>query len=232
MPAQNHRQVLEDVRIQLRAELTPVRPLQSERLCLDVTTAFVLVTFAVLVTLFGLRMDREVLGAFWLWGPSVLQILAAMVALVLAMKESLPGRSPSYGALWWAAGAGLLCHVGTTFGVAEQVAVASEGSWSVDLSGFGLELCLGISMLLIAFWIAQRGFTARTGRLGLMLGLGAAFVADAIWRLFCSLTDPAHVFVSHTLAIAVTVAAGWCLTTWWGRRKRPRQPAFAEGGDE
>ena len=70
-------------------------------------------------------------------------------------------------------------------------------------------------MVLIALWIAQRGFTARTGRLGLMVGVGAAFAADAVWRLFCSISDPSHVFTSHTLAIALTALVGLVLATRW-----------------
>lgn len=230
MPEQDHHKALDGIRDQLRADLEPVRPLQSERLCLGATSVFIFVAFALLLALFGLRPDRGELGTFWLWAPSVLQVMLAMIALGLAMRESLPGRSSGPGVLLAAAGAGFACHVATTLGVSEQAManVPEASSLAVDLRGFGLELCLGIPMVLIAFWIAQRGFTARTSRLGLMVGLGAAFAADALWRLFCSLTDPAHVFVSHTLAIAVIAIVGWCLAEWWRRRMLMRRAALGE----
>lgn len=228
MAEQDHHKALDDIRDRLRADLKPVRPLQSERLCLGAMSVFILVAFALLLALFGLRPDRDELGTFLLWGPSVLQVMLAMIALGLAMRESFPGRSSSSSVLWAAAGAGLACHIATTFGVSKQIVanVPEATRLAVDLRGFGLELCLGVPMVLIAFWIAQRGFTARTSRLGLMIGLGAAFAADALWRMFCSITDPAHVFVSHTLAIAVIAIVGWCLAEWWRRRMLMRRAAL------
>ncbi len=206
---------------QLRHDLEPVRPLRSEWLCVAACVAVVGVAFGGLYAAFGLREDRVELGAFWLWGPSLLQLALALVALALAMRETLPGRATSQGAVGAAAAAGLMCHVASVFGVSERSS-SLEGSWAADLRGLGFELCLGIPLVLLAMWIARRGFTARPGRLGLLVGLGAAFAADSVWRLFCSISDVEHVFVSHTLGIALVGGVGWLLAWRWELSLRRR----------
>ena len=44
-------------------------------------------------------------------------------------------------------------------------------------------------------------------------GLGLA--ADAIWRLICPYTGPAHAFGAHTSGILVAVVLGLLLAWWW-----------------
>lgn len=211
---------LDKLRERLQADLAPVRPLRSERLCLWLAIAFLLISLLALRAIFGLRTDHEHLGPLWLWGPSILQIALALTALGLAMSESLPGRSPSMGLVAAAITVGLGCHVATTLAVwAESPARGlAAGSVAGGIRDLGMELCLGLPMVVAALWIAQRGVTARTTRMGLTVGFGAALACDGVWRLFCPVSEPSHVFSWHSPALVVVLLVGWALAERWRRR--------------
>jgi hypothetical protein len=43
---------------------------------------------------------------------------------------------------------------------------------------------------------------------GALAGLGAGLFADSSWRLYCEVSDPAHVLTAHLGAVAVVTLAG------------------------
>ena len=99
------------------------------------------------------------------------------------------------------------------------VGIPAGHALRVSLRDTGLELCLALPMVMIALWIARRGFTARTYRLGLTAGFGAAMVTDGVWRLFCPITQPVHILSAHTPVLVAVVVAGALLAELWRNRK-------------
>jgi hypothetical protein len=57
-------------------------------------------------------------------------------------------------------------------------------------------------------WLASRAWPERPAVAGAFYGLGTGVMADAGARLFCWISSPTHVIVSHGLALLAVTAAG------------------------
>jgi hypothetical protein len=72
----------------------------------------------------------------------------------------------------------------------------------------GMALVGGVPVFVASCWLAARALPTRPAVAGALYGLGAGIVADAGVRLFCWVSDPLHVLVSHGGAIAGLAALG------------------------
>jgi hypothetical protein len=73
---------------------------------------------------------------------------------------------------------------------------------------FGMAAIVGAPVLAAVGWLAARALPARPAVAGALYGLGAGLVADAGARLFCWVSEPAHVLLSHGAAILALSGLG------------------------
>lgn len=203
------------LREQVRRTLAPVRPLPSpRRRALWLLPVAALVLGAVLVR-WGLRGDAHAVGPLWLWAGSAFQLAVAFALLAAALAESIPGRLGGRSSLAIRAAGGLGCVAALTL----ATFLASPTHAPALAEARYLRICfthsleLGLLPLAGMGLLMRRGLVARPVLAGTMAGLGAGLVADGGWRLFCEVSDPAHVFAAHLGAVAALALlgglAGW-----------------------
>ncbi len=166
---------------------------------------------------FGWRPDRVTLGAPWLWGLSALELAAAFALLAAALREAVPARGSSLALLASAAAGVAALHVAVLLATfAKSGAEPAPGQeWAAGRFCFSFEVALGVPCVLFALWLGRRGLTSRPRRLGFLAGAGAGLAADAIWRLVCPYTEPAHAFGAHSGGIVAVAVAGLALAAGW-----------------
>lgn len=191
-------------------DLRPVRPLPSPA---RRTLAFVPVALLLLFGMplaWGWRQNLQALGLGALWGASGVQALAGLLIVGLGLRESVPGRELSRRALVAiVAGAGLLVLGVTLFtdGAVPTRVNPGDGvryAWEC----FYMAAVPGAVAVLVAAALAARALPGRPLVTGALCGLGAGLVGDAGVRLFCWVSTPAHVLVSHGGAIVGVTLVG------------------------
>lgn len=211
------------VRERIASDLRPVKPARIARWLWAVLSSFGAASFLVMCVLFGLREDHEVLGNLWSLGLTGCQFLAAFVLLAVTLREACPGRYSDRVSLGFLALAALTTHVFTTWlTFLKSPLAAPEGAGvNYSLVCLGLEIALGLPIGLFALRLLARGVVSRPLLAGIVGGLGAGLAGDAVWRLICPFSDPAHVLTSHTLGIlAVSLLTFGVAAVWEGRRLR------------
>jgi hypothetical protein len=169
-----------------------------------------LVLLAMVPVVYGLRFDRGAVGAVLLWGGSVLQVAMGLWLVARALAETIPGRLSGSGALVRDLSIGLLAMVALT--------VLTFAASPTHVPGAGgaryFEVCLtrsamlGLLPLAVCAALLARGILMRPAATGALAGLGAGLFADSSWRLYCEVSDPAHVLTAHLGAVALVTVAG------------------------
>ena len=196
------------VRVEIARSLSPVRPLRGPW---QRAMAFALMGLLLLVAIplaYGLRWNAPLLGA-GLWGGSVLQIAVAVGLLACALAESIPGRQGGHSRLLAHAALGVgvvLVVTGLTFLTSPTyVPPGAAGYFRVCISR---SFAIGLVPLAVAVLLLRRGLPLRPAVAGALAGLGAGLLADSGWRLFCEVSDPAHVLAAHGSAVLGVALAG------------------------
>lgn len=191
------------LRREVARDLRPVRPLPSPlRRTLAFAPVGLLVLFG-LPLLWGYRQNLPAVSLGALWGASGVQALAGLAIVGLGLRESVPGRELSRRALAaTVAGAGLLVlavTLATDGAVPTHVnpAHAARDAWEC----FYMAVVPGAVAVVVAAVLAARALPGRPLVTGALCGLGAGLLVDAGVRLFCWISEPAHVLVSHGGAI-------------------------------
>ena len=205
------------LRSRLADDWRPVRPYAPGRWLSLFLGLFAPLAALALWSTFGWRSDQATLGVPWLWGLSALELAAAFVLLAMVLREAVPARSPSLALLTSAAAGVALLHVAVTLATLarSRVEPAPGHEWPIGLYCFAFEIALAVPCVLFALWLGRRGLTTRPRRLGLLGGIGAGLAADAVWRLVCPYTEPAHAFGSHSSGIVTVAVAGLGLAAGW-----------------
>ena len=221
MNARGPQGTLASLEERLVADLHPVRPLKPRRVCLLVLALGLGVGFGVLWPTLGLRGDAGALGALGLWSSTFVTIGMSSVLIVLALRRGVPGNLPSAGALALfpilsiGLNAGIYLLIYRQSPSSPPLQQAASAAWRC----FAMELCLGVPFLLLLLLLARRGVTHRPMAPAAVGGLGVALVADAVWRLVCPFSEPAHVVASHGPGITVVVALAVLLAFLWDRSR-------------
>jgi hypothetical protein len=198
------------LRDEVARTLRPVKPLASPRRRTAVFVPLAGLLLAAVPLLWGLREDAAVVGALPLWAGSALQAVLALGLLATALAECVPGRlhAPSTLVARAALAVGfMIALTGATFLVSPNFVpgLHDAGYFRICLTrSFGL----GLAPLAMAGLLLRRGLATRPVVAGALAGLGAGLLADAGWRLFCEVSDPAHVLTAHAGAIALLGIAG------------------------
>ena len=209
----------------IEGDLRPVRPLAPPWL-----RALVLLPlgFAILVGLpwfWGFRSNLALLDPIVAWGLSALQTLAGLAIVGAALREGIPGRKLSPAALLATLGAALalLALVTWLTEVEAPVAVPPAVRIRYIWECLGVATVSGIPALAAASWLAWRSMPNRPWIAGALYGLGAGLITDAGMRLFCRVSESAHVAWSHFGGIACLMVAGAAISRLFdaiqGRRR-------------
>jgi hypothetical protein len=199
----------------VRRDLQPVTPIPGPG-----RRALMLAPIAALLcvgvpALWGWRSNFSALGPASTWGLSAVQSLVALLIAALAFKEAVPGRMLSAGAaVVTAAAAGLVVLANTL--IAQHVAptVVPPGVWLRFLwECFGVAWLAGAPAVIALVWLASLTGPVRPAFAGGIAGLAAALMADSGTRLFCWVSSPGHVLVSHGGAILALALLGSALST-------------------
>jgi hypothetical protein len=205
----------------VRTDLRPVRPLAPPwRRALYLAPLGVLLVIGVPAVV-GLRPDLALLGRGLSWPLSGLQAMLGLWILGAALREAVPGRALSARALAATGlGAALLWA-----GIILATSAASPhpvppGVWlRFWWECYGVAALAGVPMVAAVAWLAARALPTRPALTGALYGLGAGLVSDSGMRLFCGVSDPVHVIVSHGGAIATFIMAGAVAAVLVDRRR-------------
>jgi hypothetical protein len=202
-----------DLRARLEADYQPVGVLRSP---LSRTLWILPIAIVVLLaapTVFNVRPDSPNLGWTGVWGLSSIQFLLGLGVLVAALRESVPGRGWSRGAiaLWLAIPIAVVIGVTWVSWNASPVTLRSEW-WLVGGICFAGSAATALPVVALSAILASRAYPTRPAIAGLLLGLGAGLIADSGWRIFCHFSEPGHVLSAHLAAVIASAVIGSLLS--------------------
>jgi hypothetical protein len=170
---------------------------------------------------FNVRQDAPRLGWLYLWGFSLLQCAIGFMVVAAALRESVPGRGWSRGALAVWLTVPIAVVVVVTIASWQFSPVLLRGRWwlvwGVCFSG---SAATALPVVALASVLAARAYPTRPALAGALIGLGAGLMADAGWRLFCHFSEPSHVLSAHLAAVIASAAIGSLLATRSFMRRR------------
>ena len=198
-----------ELRARLAADYHPVRTLRSPwARALWVLPLGVIALFAAPLA-FDVRHDATRLGWIGLWGLSLLQSAIGFVVVAAALRESVPGRGWSRGAIavWLTLPIIAIIAVTMTSWRVSPSLLRGEWwlVWGVCFSG---SAATALPVVALASVLAARAYPLRPVLAGALLGLGAGLIADAGWRIFCHFSEPSHVLAAHLSAVVMATAIG------------------------
>ncbi len=194
-----------------RRAVRPLPPLWRRTLAVVIVALALLA--AVLLT-HRLRPDLPALS-FWIaWGATAIELLAGIVLVGLALRESVPGQalptSTVVLAVASAMAANALVALATWMGTHQGPMGFHGGSMCLRN-----ELLISIPAVVLTIFLVLRALPLRPCITGLLGGGGAGLVADGVNHLLCPVSDLRHVLVWHTGAILVLMALGWVAGRVW-----------------
>jgi hypothetical protein len=199
-----------DLRDKIQGDLRPTRPLRP-----PLVRALVLMPLAVAIVLSvpGLRFfrsDMQAIGLLKAWGFSFGQALAGLVIIGVALRESIPGRGLSRGAIAATIAIGLAIPFALLAVTASAFNIGPEAGRGFEegIGCFRVSAISAIPALIAAAFLAARALPTRPALAGALYGLGCGLIADAGLRLFCEYTVPTHVLFGHGGAILGAMAFG------------------------
>ena len=209
-----------DLRDRLQTDYQPVRVLRSPLARAMRIVPIALVALFAAPIYFSVRPDAPRLGFTGVWGLSLLQSVLGLAVLVAALRESVPGRSWSRGAitLWLAIPIGSVIGV-TLFSWNVSPVVLRSEWWYVGVICFAGSASTALPVVALSAILASRAYPTRPAIAGLLLGLGAGLIADAGWRIFCHFSEPAHVLSAHLAAVIASAIVGSVLAVRLNRFK-------------
>ena len=198
-----------ELRARLAADYQPVRALRSpwRRVLAILPLAVIALVAAPLA--FNVRGDAVILGWLGVWGLSIAQSAIGLLLVGAALRESIPGRDWSRGAiaLWLAMPIAVVCGVTLLSWQASPVFLRSDW-WLVAGVCFAGSAATALPLVAFASILAARAYPTRAAVAGALLGLGAGLMADAGWRIFCHFSEPSHVLSAHLAAVVMSTIIG------------------------
>lgn len=212
-----------DLRAAIARDLKPTRPLArpSRRSLIVLPMAIAILVGIPLLHQF--RPDMEWLGLTRSWVLSILQSLAGVGLVALALRESVPGRAVAGTRVAVAIGLGLLipAAVLAVTAVPGVIVGSSEGHWWMDsYLCFRTSALAAAPALFLSAALAARAYPLRPAIAGALYGLGSGLIADAGLRLYCDYSEASHVLFAHDGAVAASMFAGMGMAVILARGRR------------
>lgn len=206
----------ESLRGAILSDLRPVRPLKPEWQRALALAPWAIVALVIYWLTLTPREDLAQLGLALSWGATILQALLAVGVGLAALREATPGSAwPRSTAIACALGASSVHIAIVLASFAQSKYPAPPELYSAEIHFcFTRQLPIGLPILGLGLWLMTRGFPLRSTFGGALAGLAAGLLAEASWRMICPLTDPSHMFPSHTGAVLLTALLGALLG--WG----------------
>jgi hypothetical protein len=202
-----------ELRQRLAADYQPVRTLRSPFARALWVLPFALIALIAAPIAFNVRQDALHLGWLGLWGLSFLQCAIGFIVVAAALRESVPGRNWSRGAIALWMMLPIAAIVGVTLASWQFSPTLLRGEWwlvwGVCFSG---SAATALPVVAIASVLAARAYPTRPALAGALIGLGAGLMADAGWRIFCHFSEPSHVLSAHLAAVLMSTAIGSLLS--------------------
>jgi hypothetical protein len=227
-------QVPADLMRVVERDLRPVRPLPPPWRRAIAFVPLALGVLALMTASWRWRLNVASLGPRWAWDVSIVQAALGFVVFGAALREAVPGRNLSRRAILATFGGAAVVVVAVTLGTSRTLpTVMPPGVWlRYAWECWGMSMVSGLPVFALAAWLVARALPTRPALAGALCGLGVGVLADSALRLFCWVSSPAHVLLSHGGAIVTLVLAGMLVTTaldrWIGRRRRS-EPAREMG---
>ena len=202
-----------DARAAIVRDLEPVRPLRCPSVRALALAPLALAIVVSVPTLHFLRSDIQAIGFVRAWGFSMAQAIAGLVIVAAALRESIPGRTLSRGALIAIVAGGLALPPVVVLLTASPFDVSAHERWVVGLACFRTSAIAAVPALLMSSILVARAFPLRPAMTGALYGLGCGLIADAGLRLWCEFSTPQHVLLAHGGAIVASMVAGALVAT-------------------
>ncbi len=211
-------------------DLAPVRPLPPPWRRTVVLVPLAAAVFVGVPLLMGVRQDARVLGAWWSWGISSLQVVVGFVLVGLALREAVPGSGLTRRQLLTAIGGAFVVVAAVTWGTYFISPTIAPPARQLPFFIYCLRhsALVGVPAVIAAGLLAGRAFPTRPWVAGALYGLGAGLMSDAGWRLFCDVSAPSHVLAAHGGAVLSLAVLGM-LTARAGEWVRDRVTRRASG---
>ena len=198
-----------ELRSRLAADYRPVRALRSPwtRALAVVPIAIVALTGAQFA--FNVRPDAPNLGWLGVWGLSIAQSVMGIIVVGAALREAIPGRDWSLGAIavWLSMPIATIVAITLVSWQASPVLLRQDW-WLVAGVCFAGSAATALPVVALASILAARAYPTRPGVAGALFGLGAGLIADAGWRIFCHFSEPSHVLSAHLAAVIMSTIIG------------------------
>ena len=218
---------------EVRGDLRPVRPLPSAAVRALLVLPIGVVLLTGLPLFWGFRRNFDQLPTWASWGLSGLEGLAGLLIVGAALAEAVPGRRLSGRAVAFTLAAGALIPIALVFLSDALLAAAEAPGVRVRfmIECFDQITVWAVPAVAVPAWLAARAWPERPAVAGALYGLGTGVMADAGARLFCWVSSPLHMLVSHggaILAVTIAGAIAAVLIDRWRPRPATRPPASIE----
>jgi hypothetical protein len=209
----------DSLRDRIVADLAPVRPLARpwHRALILAPIGLALLIGVPLV--YSVRSDQASLGAFWLWGVSFVELASAVLLVVAALRDVVPGLGMGLGSRVVLIGSGLALTLAVTYltWTVSPTTMPARVWWPFTAVCFRASFGNGLPVLAVTLLLASRGVMWRPAFVGAVAGLASGLMSDAGWRLFCNVSEPEHVLLAHVGAIVALTLLGTLVAVAWAR---------------
>lgn len=213
-------QLPEKLRTKVAQDLRPVKPVAAPSVRLLLVVLWTCAALVAVPALMGLRFNAPELGFWLLWGATALEALAGLSLVFLALREGIPALGAPRGALFSALLGAWVLQLGVAlFTHARCPCPAGAG---MGVACFTAETLLGIPALLLTLVLVVRAYPLSPPRAGLLGGVGAGLLADAVQHLVCPVSDLRHVLLWHLGAVAALGLVGLLFGLVWERLRLRR----------
>lgn len=198
-----------ELRARLAADYHPVHALRSPWTRALGVLPLGLIALLAAPIVFDVRQDALRLGWLGLWGLSLVQFAIGFAVVAAAMREAIPGRGWSRGAITLWLLPPIIATVAVTMTSWQISPALLRGQWWVVLGMcFSGSAATALPVVALGSVLAARAYPTRPALAGALIGLGAGLMADAGWRIFCHFSEAAHVLSAHLAAVVMAALIG------------------------
>lgn len=210
----------EKLRAKVAQDLRPVRPVAAPSVRLLLVMLWTAAVLVAVPALMGLRFNAPQLGFWLLWGATALEAVAGLSMVFLALREGIPALGAPRGTLVSALLGAWVLQLGVAL-FTHARCPCPAGAGLGDVVCLTTETFLGIPALFLTLVLVVRAYPLSPPQAGLLGGVGAGLLADAVQHLVCPVSDLRHVLVWHLGAVALLGLLGLAFGfVWEGLRLR------------
>lgn len=221
--------VPEALREKVMGDLRPVKPVAPPQVRLLLIILWTCGVLVAVPALMGLRFNAPELGFWLLWGATGAEAIAGGLLVLLALREAIPGLGASRSTLVAALLGALVLELGIALFTHARCPCPTSGI-ALGVACFSNEMLLGLPALGLTLFLVVRAYPLSPPKAGLLGGVGAGLIADAVQHTICPVSDLRHVLVWHFGAIGLLGILGLVLGIGWQAvRMRQLRREFREG---